>query len=59
MKSEVFGHLQRVMISFEVLIKTFVKYCASKFRKFQIPSTVLCEIITVQLGYHKFCAVWV
>jgi hypothetical protein len=25
----------------------------------QISCTVLCEIITVRLGYHKFCARWV
>jgi hypothetical protein len=60
MKSEVVGHLQRVLILFKLLTKMSERrrFTTSKLpSEFpQISRTFLCEIITVRLGYHKFCA---
>jgi hypothetical protein len=52
-----------MMILFKMLAKKFVKDGASQFQTLcefpQISHTVLYEIISVRLGYHKFCTRWV
>jgi hypothetical protein len=53
-KSEVVSYLERVMISFKVLNKKFVKGGASQFQN--LCALFSYEIITVRVGYHKFCA---
>jgi hypothetical protein len=51
------------MIFFKVLIKKFVKDGTSQFQNFHVNfdkfQTVLYEIITVRIGYHRFSATWV
>jgi hypothetical protein len=46
------------------ITKKFLKDDASQFQDFlcefpQISRTVLYKIITIRLGYHKFCTRWV
>jgi hypothetical protein len=55
--------IEDLVILFEVLTEKFVKDDVSKFIiscEFpQFLRNLPCEIITVRLGYHKFCASWI
>jgi hypothetical protein len=57
MKSEVVGHQQLVMIFFQSEKRRFtISELLYEFP--QVLRTFLYEIITVRLGYHKFCTRW-